>query len=705
VDQTFVAGQARTKIHVTPAFNLLRGEHMKLNLNMKKKWSATSAICALSMLAVGSAVYAAGGGKSDWDFRHHGSQGHYNWNNNGRGGQSSGAETTTPVKHVIILIGENRGLDHTFGVYKPKGAGQTISNLLSKGIVNEDGTPGPNYALAQQYSVGAQPNYYIGAPNSAKFAYNTTNLMPQPNTNGAPSAQSDTGAPFKTIAEASVEKDMNPADLDILTTGATGLATGVLDTRVPNAGKLVGPFPLQGTSINDDDYTGDQTHRFYSDWQQDDCSNANATRANPSGCLSDTFAFVMGTYSSSNKSEGNEMGFYNAMQGEAPVLKELADRFTLSDNFHQSFHGGTGANHFMLGTGDAEFWSDGNGNPAVPPASQIANPNPVSGTNNQYTLDGNFSVCSDATQPGVGPIVRYIENLSYSAEPNCQQNHYYMLNNVNPGYLPNGSLSGAGNVPPSPVRTIGDALIDKNISWAYYGGAFNDAVILSNEAVAANATSPSLTTAALADPAHALGTAYCQICNPFQYAKSIMGNAAVRTAHIKDTADLITAIQNDNLPAVSFGKPDGLLDGHPQSSKVDLFEAYVLNVLSALEANPKLKAETAVFVTWDEAGGYWDSGYIQTIDFFGDGPRIPLLVLSPWSTGGKVTHGYGDHASILKFIERNWKLQPLTNRSRDNLPNPVSAHNNPYVPTNAPALTDLMEVFDFEHPVSQPYTE
>ncbi len=44
-------------------------------------------------------------------------------------------ETKSPIKHVIILIGENRGLDHTFGVYRPKGKGQTISNLLSKGIV------------------------------------------------------------------------------------------------------------------------------------------------------------------------------------------------------------------------------------------------------------------------------------------------------------------------------------------------------------------------------------------------------------------------------------------------------------------------------------------------------------------------------------------------------------------------------------------
>jgi phospholipase C len=200
--------------------------------------------------------------------------------------------------------------------------------------------------------------------------------------------------------------------------------------------------------------------------------------------------------------------------------------------------------------------------------------------------------------------------------------------------------------------------------------------------------------------------AYCQICNPFQYATSIMANPAVRSVHVKDTADLITSIQNNTLPSVSFGKPDGLLDGHPQSSKVDLFEAYTLNVLAALDANPDLKAETAVFITWDEAGGYWDSGYTQSIDFFGDGPRIPILVLSPYSTGGKVYHNYGDHVSLLKFIERNWALKPLTNRSRDNLPNPQFSKNNEYVPTNSPALADLFDAFDFNgKPVMLPYTE
>ncbi len=643
----------------------------------------TAVVCALSTFA--STTGFAAGQKSDVD-------------------EAASVKTTSPIKHVIILIGENRGLDHTFGVYTPKGKGQTISNILSKGIVKKSGKPGANYSLAQQYSVTPQSAYYIGAKPKDKIPYGSANPMPQPNTNGTPSAQSATGAPFVNVAAARVEADIKQDDLVLLTTGASGLPSGALDTRIPGAGTLTGPFVLLGPNVSDDDYTGDMTHRFYTAWQQQDCKLSLATKENPSGCLNDLFPFVMSTYSNSNKSEGNEMGFYDAEQEQASVLKTLADRFTLSDNFHQSILGGTAVNHQMVGTADDVFWTDGKGTATIPPASQIANPNPVPGTVNQYIADGNFSNCSDVTQPGVKPIINYISSLPYAAEPNCKEGHYYMLNNVNPGYLPNGSLAGAGNLPPSPLKTIGDELMKKKISWAYFGGSYNDAVILSNEAVAANPTSPDLNAAAINDPAHAVGVAYCQICNPFQYATSIMADPAVRTEHVKDTTDLIKDIKHDTLPSVSFGKPDGLLDGHPQSSKVDLFEAYTQKILDALDNNPKLKATTAVFITWDEAGGYWDSGYIQPIDFFGDGPRIPLLILSPYSTGGKVNHTYSDHVSLIKFIERNWKLKPLTDRSRDNLPNPVADESNPYVPTNSPALGDLFDAFDFTaEPVSQTY--
>ena len=60
-----------------------------------------------------------------------------------------------------------------------------------------------------------------------------------------------------------------------------------------------------------------------------------------------------------------------------------------------------------------------------------------------------------------------------------------------------------------------------------------------------------------------------------------------------------------------------------------------------------------------------------------------------------IDHTYHDHASILKFIEHNWGLPPLTNRSRDNLPNPLKDVNNPYRPTNQPAVGDLTTFFKF----------
>ncbi len=577
--------------------------------------------------------------------------------------------TRTPIKHVIVVIAENRSFDHVFGTYTPK-HGQTVSNLLSRGIVNADGTPGPTFALARQFTVPPQAAYYIGAPAKTPYA-----ILPPPDTLGAHTAPSDTAPPpFATVGAASAEPDLEPGDLILLTTGATGLPTRTVDTRVTNATNLPnGPFQLTGATMPYDAYTGDTIHRFYQMWQQSDCSLGNATRANPTGCLSDLYPFVNISFSTNDNGVGNQMAFFNVNDGDAPFLKRLADEFTSSDNFHQSFMGGTAANHVMLGTGDAVFFSDGNGAAITPPANiVIANPNPKSGTNNTYTADGNWSDCSDTTHPGVGPIVSYLASLPYQPPPNCAPGHFYMLNNVNPGFLPNGQPRATGTfVPPSGVRTIGDALSEKNISWRYYGGGFNAAVA-------------------------GLPNAYCQVCNPFQYAASIMANAAARQEHLKDTADLLSDLQNGTLPAVSFAKPDGLLDGHPQSSKVGLFEAYLRNILDTLETNPRLKAHTAVLVTFDETGGYYDSGFIQPLDFFGDGPRVPLIAVSPYSRGGRVVHTYTDHVSILKFIERKWGLNPLTGRSRDNLPNPIARDDDPYVPANMPAIGDLFDMFHFD---------
>jgi len=626
------------------------------------------------------------------------------------------ARTDSPIKHVIVLIGENRTFDHLFATYKPR-HGESVSNLLSKGIINGDGTPGPNFKHSQQFQAVApfRTDYFISLDNADKAPYTT---LPAPTLNFSPNGSAPPPFPAATPTPllAAIEPSLETGDLHLLTTGASGATNTTtltpvpdFDTRVQDFNALPnGPFPLKGANLPYDSYTGDTTHRLFEMWQQSDCSIRNATRQNPSGCLSDLYPFVIVNYTNQldsvfdnppaidDNGGGNSMAFYNMQDGDVPVLKQLADEYTMSDNFHQSFMGGTGANHVMLGSGDAIFWTDRKGNPTTPP-SRIANPNPLPGTDDVYTVDllfdGNFTECGDARQPGIKPILDYLESLPYEAASRCKPGHFYMINNDNPGFLPDGTvdakgIAGGGSIPPSNLRTIGEALNEKDISWAYYGGAYNAAVKLTKIQEQNGTTT---------DPTVLVGAAYCNICNFESYTNAIMGDAVQRAAHIKDATDFFAAVDDGTLPAVSFLKPDGLLDGHPASSKFDLFEGMVKKVMDHLTANQELFESTVLFITMDEGGGYYDSGYIQPLDFFGDGPRIPLIAVSPFTRGGHISHTYTDHVSILKFIERNWDLKPLTGRSRDNLPNPRSDRDNPYVPENSPAIGDLFDLFDFGH--------
>ena len=625
--------------------------------------------------------------------------------------------TTSPIQHVIVLIGENRTFDHLFATYVPKSQ-DSVKNLLSEGIIHADGTPGQHFAKAQQFQAVApfRTKYFISLDNNEKAPYQT---LPPPTLNFSPSPDASIigfatePPPFPPSTPASffaaIEPSLEPADFALLTTGASGqnntfVLTPVpdFDTRITNFNNLPnGPFPLEGANLPYDSYTGDTTHRLFEMWQQSDCNVKHATRQNPSGCLSDLYPFVITNYTNQvdpfdtppaidDNGGGNSMAFYNMQKGDVPVLKALADQYSMSDNFHQSFMGGTGANHVMLGTGDAIFWTDSNGNPSTPP-SHIANPDPLPGTDDVYTVDlffdGNFAACGDSAQPGVKAVLDYLGTLPYHPSSKCLPGNYYMINNDAPGFLPDGKVDAGGiakgsAIPPSNVRTIGEALNENGISWAYYGGAYDAAVALQHDPKSK-------------DPAVQIGAAYCNICNFESYTNAIMGDANQRAAHIKDTIDFFAAVDNGTLPAVSFVKPDGLLDGHPASSKEDLFEGMVKKITDHLTANQTLFASTVLFITMDEGGGYYDSGYIQPLDFFGDGPRIPLIAVSPFTKGGHISHTYSDHVSILKFIERNWGLKPLTARSRDNFPNPIVDDDNPYVPLNSPALGDLFDLFNF----------
>ena len=563
--------------------------------------------------------------------------------------------TATPIKHVIIVVGENHTFDNVFGTYQPK-RGQSISNLLAGGIVNADGAPGPNFERAQQRIGSDTEEYHAATTSIGPYA-----LLPQP-----------------------------------YTTSAIGQTPGVPDARFP-ADLPNGPFQIS-KYVPYPAYTGDPVHRFFQMWQDVD------------GGRHDKFVWVeetIGTGSNGkappaggfNPREGAiSMGFYNmnpfkdaggaAQPGDAAIFKALADTYAISDNYHQAVMGGTGANFQAIVSGDAAFFTDPvalDGSPAVPFANQIENPDPVEGTDNYYTQDGygggSYVNCSDREAPGVGSV-RHQLSLQGVTNANCAPGHYYLVNNYNMYWNQSSSNPRVIDathftLPPQSNPTIADDMTRHGISWKYY-----------------SADRGSDTTLASIDGIPLFFHSYCGICDPLTGYISVMRNPA-EEAKLQNYQAFLGDVQTGALPAVSFVRPFEELAGHPADSTYSLYEAFVQDLINKVQANPELWESTAIFITTDEGGGYYDSGYIQALDFFGDGTRIPLLAVSPYARKGYVDHTYYDHVSLLKFIEENWHLPPVSSRSRDNLPNPIASGDDPYRPLNGPAIGDLMNLFDF----------
>ncbi len=538
----------------------------------------------------------------------------------------------TPIRHLIVVIGENMSFDNLFGTYEPP-AGQSVANLLSKGIVTAEGSPGPHFDLAAQSTAAVRERYLVTPPRTG--AYET---LPQPGT-----------------------------------TYALGQPQFAADPRFP-ASLPNGPFPI--TRYADwSAAVGDPVHRFFQMWQQFD------------GGRNDLFVWVAETSGEGSKKRddpasgtnqgGVAMGFYNMAKGDAAYFRELARSYALADNYHQPVMGGTGANYFMLATGDAATYLI-DGKLAVPPANQIENPDPRPGTNNWYTQSGyksgSYVACADASQPGVKAIRDYLAALPYKTfnDGNCAPGAYYLVNNYATGFDYKGQRKPLGpdqyTLPPQVAPTIGEALAAKGVSWKWYQGGRT-----------ADGISRQL---------------YCDICDPFTHSIAIMTGALKR--NLVSLAELDRDLADEKtMPAVAFVTPPNPESGHPAYSYAARYEAFIRDLVAKVQAHPEVWSGAAILVTTDEGGGSYDSGYIQILDFFGDGTRIPFLAVSPFAKKGFVDHTYYDHASILKFIEMNWGLSPLSPRSRDNLPNPVASAADPYVPQNRPAIGDLANMFGF----------
>lgn len=660
----------------------------------------------------------------------------------------------SPIRHLIVIVGENRSFDNIFATYTPP-PGQTVWNLLSKGIVKEDGTSGPNFAYAVQRRALTKNSFELSPEPNGEFNY-----LPQPSTSpiALPIGFCKVGQLIYGTSDLCYNTGLNASQEWLLSTLGTGQPLyfnvkdeewiyPVADCRYP-ANLPNGPYSLVGASVNPENCTrfdqkipipipiqstnytnntGDPVHRFYQMWQQSDCSIDHISNDNPSGCINDLYTWVAvtvgwGTWEPKANDDyqatyqgGIPMGYYNMAKKEWPYFRLLAQSYAISDNYHQPLMGGTGPNSQFMGTGDVYYFTKGEapGIPAKPIDELIEDPDPKGDSNfyknDKWNIDypsqkeadyGNtgvgFTNCADESQPGVKAIIGYLNSLENTDKSfkifnggNCEKNTYYQVNNNYPYYRTTGEpISNAPqyefpsrakySIGPQTIPTIGDALSQRGITWKYYGQSFDRA-----------ASQPPL------------NKLYCAICNPFQYATSIMTSSL--RSNLVDFTRFYGDVANGTLPAVSFVKPDLLVDSHPGTSTPPLFEEFVRNIIDAVKANDTLWQDTAILITFDEAGGYYDSGYIQPIDFFGDGPRTPLLVVSLYAKKGYVDHTYTDHASILKFIEWNWNLNPLSKRSRDNLPNPVSTTDAPYFPIVKPAIGDLQTMFDFggwQYPVT-----
>ena len=188
--------------------------------------------------------------------------------------------TTTPVEHLIVVVGENLSFDNLFGIYEPR-PGAAVHNLLFEGIANRDGSPGPHFAKAAQRRAEVRDLYEV-----TPLIVGTYGMLPQPGT-----------------------------------THAVGLPRNVTDQRFP---ALLPNGPFQITKhVGNQEPVGDPVHRFFQMWQQVD------------GGRRDLFVWVAETSGEGSQSRADPasgtnqgavaMGFYNMAAGDAPFLRELAD--------------------------------------------------------------------------------------------------------------------------------------------------------------------------------------------------------------------------------------------------------------------------------------------------------------------------------------------------------------------------------------------
>ncbi len=260
-------------------------------------------------------------------------------------------------------------------------------------------------------------------------------------------------------------------------------------------------------------------------------------------------------------------------------------------------------------------------------------------------------------------------------------------------------------------KNIGDALNAAGVTWGFFSGGFDLGVTNSNGTTGCSrSTTSSVTNVKKKDyiPHHQPFQYYASTANPTHArptSQNTIGHAGDAANHQYDINDFFVAAGASNLPAVSYLKAPGYQDGHAGYSDPIDEQQFVVHVLNYLQSLPEWR-DTLVVIAYDDSDGWYDhqmppivnqssglddaltganacgngltalpgvqTGVTHAQGRCGYGPRLPLLVVSPWSKSNYVDHTVTDQTSILRFVEDNWLGgQRLGQGSFDSIANPI----------------------------------
>jgi len=302
-----------------------------------------------------------------------------------------------------------------------------------------------------------------------------------------------------------------------------------------------------------------------------------------------------------NNSKGLVMGYYHT---SSLPLPRLARQYTLCDRFFHAAFGGSFLNHQWLVAAATPRLDD----------ATLADSNVARFV---ARLDDAGNMKKDGAISPDGFVI----NTSYSANPP------HPIKTADPGAF----------VPPFTQPTIGDRLTEKGVSWAWYSGGWDSA----------EAGRPD--------------TLFQFHHQPFVYYARYAPGTPARAAHLKDERAFVAAADAGKLPAVAFAKPGGALNEHPNYADLLLGDQHAFELVQHVLKSPQW-AHTAIIVTYDENGGFWDHVAPPRVDRWGPGTRVPTLVIAPFARKRWIDHHVYDTTSILALIEHRWDLAALSDR-------------------------------------------